>query len=689
MKLLLFVAFVSTAALAQSSWSGKSTSVGSMSIVASNCGPPSYSCSRTDRALTNLPSFPPQAGSNICSGGQGLPSCGNLSGAGTIMTDSLYHNVKIVRFTDYTDQSGSPAKCPSGATIGPGGSAEENVFSKDDQLIHLSCGGGQEVFKVFNPATMGVGNYATSNGTSELELGPGTGGGSGDFSFVTPLVYWAVSFTKRQKYTFSVTFPNAVVSAGPITVMDGSHAIPCWDTISACPDWPGASANVVGGSNIKPSVGNSSGDVMQLIGSNSGGCKTGASEPAWNTSSTSELTSYTDGTCTWVDIGPPAIGNVRESGGVFTDDTGWVQGASNGPQGQGGNGACFIFAFNQATLTYSHFNTCTGNVYNTLCPVDYNCANEVRTYMGNAVPSMQALVRFHNVKSRCSQLVVPCWISVVPQACAASLQCPVSNGAPYQWQFGTTRISFVDGVTSAPGHKVSGYGSIIGSYGNNTKYFHKIANATLAIADLFDVGQGSPCTPTACPTTGPPFDQHDSWVADNLTDTAPVCSAALTHNYGNWPPTYSYQEELFCFATDGSNKTWRQGYLYDTGGSPGFSVWANIGSLSQDGKFWGETSDWWLTLGSNTGGTTCVGGFNWQASHTYNLNDVISPATNSGPVNGGTTYQVTACNGACTTGTSPPAWCNTAGCTVTDSNVTWTNHGAYTCRADVFLYQLQ
>jgi hypothetical protein len=115
----------------------------------------------------------------------------------------------------------------------------------------------------------------------------------------------------------------------------------------------------------------------------------------------------------------------------------------------------------------------------------------------------------------------------------------------------------------------------------------------------------------------------------------------------------------------------------------------SIGSLSQSGNFWGQTSDWWDTLGSTSGTSQCLDGFNWQPSHTYNLNDLISPATNNGPVDGSAVYQATACTGACTTSTSHPAFCGGSGCTVTDGNVTWTNKGASTCRADVMIYQLQ
>src|SRR5438477_12770315 len=123
--------FFLTAALAwgQVGWNGGSNSRGSMvTSSGSACGPPSYSCARTDRVLTSLPSVPPQAGPNVCSPGQSLPSCGNVTGFNTTMIDPLYNNVRIVRATDAT----TDPSC-NGPSIGPGGSAEENVFSQDEQ----------------------------------------------------------------------------------------------------------------------------------------------------------------------------------------------------------------------------------------------------------------------------------------------------------------------------------------------------------------------------------------------------------------------------------------------------------------------------------------------------------------------------------------------------------------------------
>jgi hypothetical protein len=66
-----------------------------------------------------------------------------------------------------------------------------------------------------------------------------------------------------------------------------------------------------------------------------------------------------------------------------------------------------------------------------------------------------------------------------------------------------------------------------------------------------------------------------------------------------------------------------------------------------------------------------TGGYDWAASWTVTPIDTFIQPTVGNVGNYG--FQATAVFGTGTTGTFEPAWCQTAGCTVTDGGVTWTN----------------
>ena len=68
-----------------------------------------------------------------------------------------------------------------------------------------------------------------------------------------------------------------------------------------------------------------------------------------------------------------------------------------------------------------------------------------------------------------------------------------------------------------------------------------------------------------------------------------------------------------------------------------------------------------------------TGGYDWAAAWVVSPIDtfILPTRYNTGKYG----FQATATSGTSTTGTSEPAWCQTAGCTVTDGGVTWTNIG--------------
>src|SRR5262249_5405753 len=100
MRVLLIVLMAASAARGQFQASGASTSTsqGAAGPLAQG-GPPAYNCARTDTNVRVLPLVPPRAGANTCTAGN-LQNCGNLTGAGTVMSESSYNNVQVARCTD-------------------------------------------------------------------------------------------------------------------------------------------------------------------------------------------------------------------------------------------------------------------------------------------------------------------------------------------------------------------------------------------------------------------------------------------------------------------------------------------------------------------------------------------------------------------------------------------------------------
>ena len=117
-----------------------------------------YPCARTDTAvaaLTTLPSF----GSNTCTLASAT-SCGNLLGAGTVVTDPIYGET-ISRCTDATYGNGT-------MEVTSGGSGDSNRWNTDSTFIALGTTGGASVPYSFNTSTMGCARLYTTSITNGL-----------------------------------------------------------------------------------------------------------------------------------------------------------------------------------------------------------------------------------------------------------------------------------------------------------------------------------------------------------------------------------------------------------------------------------------------------------------------------------------------------------------------------------------
>src|SRR5579864_619324 len=173
---------------------------------ASNCGPPSYNCSRTDLQVVQVPAT--------------LPNVGNLLGANTIVADPDFSN-RIVRITDGNTDPSSVYKNRTYETAASG-SADDNLWNTDSTLFIVQDTGAAGVPFTFNPSTFQAGRLYTSSfpATNGMKLP-----GAGIWSRVNSQVLYMFPNTAIGKYDFT----DRSTPPSMQTVFDfatGTHCLP-------------------------------------------------------------------------------------------------------------------------------------------------------------------------------------------------------------------------------------------------------------------------------------------------------------------------------------------------------------------------------------------------------------------------------------------------------------------------------
>lgn len=152
-----------------------------------NCGPPTYNCSRTDNAVVQIPAQ--------------IPSVGNLTGVNRIVTDPDFGS-RIVRVTDWnTDPAANSQENRSYVTT-TSGSADENLWNTDSTMFVVQNMGTTVYPFTFNSTTLQAYRmYVTSNPTH----GGMTISGVGMWSRVSPNILYTASDSEPtiSKYDFS------------------------------------------------------------------------------------------------------------------------------------------------------------------------------------------------------------------------------------------------------------------------------------------------------------------------------------------------------------------------------------------------------------------------------------------------------------------------------------------------------
>jgi Putative Ig domain len=155
-----------------------------VSAPAQTCGPPAYSCSRTDLNIVQVPSTP--------------PSVGNLVGANTIVTDPNFGN-RIVRITDTNTNPSASTKNFTYVTSSSG-SADDNLWNIDSTLFIVQDTGSAGYPFTFTPSTlqaarMYVSSFPATNGFTLSD--------DGNWSRVNPNILYTYQGTAINKYDFT------------------------------------------------------------------------------------------------------------------------------------------------------------------------------------------------------------------------------------------------------------------------------------------------------------------------------------------------------------------------------------------------------------------------------------------------------------------------------------------------------
>jgi len=260
------------------------------------------------------------------------------------------------------------------------------------------------------------------------------------------------------------------------------------------------------------------------------------------------------------------------------------------------------------------------------------------------------------------------------------LSCPNCASTMIFWQVSTLNVTIAatsGHFTRGNSHFINATGAPTGQWG--TRQFSSPTVRTNVIP--------SNLLP---PTLTPSHDLHVGWNNVDPSDATPFCG--MPYSAGSpvehtQPWNAPWYDEVLCIAPT-TGITYRFAHTFSTDASGRTYIKSPVGSPSQDGRFYVFSSDRQGTLGSENGGLSCItGGWVWKASTSYPLNKKI----NQGGLNAGLTSNNFKVTTPGTSGSTVLVWANAAviGNTITDGTVVWTNIGPSTCRADIFVVELQ
>jgi len=559
------------------------------------CGPPTYACTAANNAA--LPGGPLA----VVNYPSPIPSMGNLTGAGTVITDPNFGN-PIARCTDGTTDPHSPDVT---FDTNSGGAAMVNHFNTNDTILYVQEHGGLGFPLFFDPATMQCSRMYLNNPSYSSTGGLTIQGIGADFSYSNPnwlYVWTAGPAAQIWRYDFS----NYSPSGSPTVTLIGDFI------------------------------------------ADSGAGFTG-----------------TPGNCLPSGFSPDWVGH----DGPSADDTLFTAAYAPGDQNTG----YYVVAWKVGSGCRL-YNTSTGTISG-----DWGPMGPVSVYTGDATnvdsPTDEFFVHaiFENLTGA--------YALIVPGPCVAgNTSCLSTAGTtPYIWETATTNVGKISGMVG--GEFAFGWNDYLNHNDNPIGQY--------ALRPFTALGNPHSVVDTLPPGMIPGIAVNPSWVNDNSTDSPPFFDSwnYPLHYNASFPAAWT--NEIIGVFPDGS--TLRFAHNFTTKSNAQFSTNYAIGSISQSGKFFMQSSDWVGTLGSTSGTSGCLWGYDWLASQTYPANfQYLSPFSVSRNA-GGYVYEATSCSGGtCISGsTEPSTWNQTVGGVTTDGTITWTNEGQHNCRGDVFVVKMQ
>jgi len=173
MKKILAVAFFCLPAFGQAAYSGHGLNSVSAAYGASVCGPPDYAppCSISDTAIHPYSLPIPSWGPNTCDSSSmaTLAQCGNLTGAGTVVTTNDDFHAIMTRVTDVNTDTVFGMSNPS-TTWQPADALSVNLWNTDDTAFLGLVNGGSDYVFLWNGTTAQLLLTAT-NGLISFPIG--------------------------------------------------------------------------------------------------------------------------------------------------------------------------------------------------------------------------------------------------------------------------------------------------------------------------------------------------------------------------------------------------------------------------------------------------------------------------------------------------------------------------------------
>jgi hypothetical protein len=194
---------------------------------------------------------------------------------------------------------------------------------------------------------------------------------------------------------------------------------------------------------------------------------------------------------------------------------------------------------------------------------------------------------------------------------------------PYVWEIGTLNLTLVCTVKCG-GHFATGFNTWVNNNGSPLfQWESRLLTTPGTSTDLIASFPSPELTPV---------DHHAGWANANAADTNYVFMTQTdTGSFlGNYPSAW-YAEVNGIDPTGATGLVKRFAHTYTTGESLIFDTQQAIGSISQDGRFYGWSSDWMGSLGKSDGMTgACIGGgADWKASTAYSTTTTAACAATS------------------------------------------------------------